>query len=181
MREGESRLAAARHELASLRADDGEASELTREPSLDAALETASAAERSWRAATDALAEADAELMAAEDAMAEARAGDAERLAAEARRRETIVDLAAKRQRFEGELAAARAGRQEAAEAVELARADATRSAAAAAERAGALAVAASATDAARSHADEARMRATAMVRTNSIAPTGALWPSGVP
>ena len=163
VREGESRLAAARHELASLRADDGEASELTREPSLDAALETASAAEGSWRAATDALAEVDAELMAAEEAMAEARAGDAERLAAEARRRETIVDLAAKRQRFEGELAAARAGRQEAAEAVELARADATRSAAAAAERAGALAVAASATDAARSHADEARMRATAM------------------
>ena len=136
-----------------------------REPAtaVDAALDAAQAAERAWQGAADALAEADAELVAAEEALAAVRARDAERLAAEARRREAAAGRVAKRERIELELDKTRAELREAEAAAGLARAVAIEGRRIAEGARASLADARAVSDAAHHDANEARTEATAM------------------
>ncbi len=96
---GDRELAAARRARAGL-------VEMAPEAEIAAVLARSTAAEGDWQGTIAMLAAADAELLAAEDALAEARLRDAERLAADARRRETLSATLARRERLERDLAA---------------------------------------------------------------------------
>lgn len=95
-------LRAVGNDLAAVSADEPD-------PALNAALAEAAAAEDRWRRALEALSEADAELVTAQETLASARARDAELVAAEAARREAVVEARARSQRLATELEAVNA------------------------------------------------------------------------
>ncbi|HLY36235.1 MAG TPA: chromosome segregation protein SMC [Candidatus Limnocylindria bacterium] len=133
------------------------------DPALDAALADAAAAEGRWRLSLEALASADAGLVAAEEALARARRHDAELVAAEAARREAIVEARARSRRLETELEAVAAEANRLAAALEPL---GERASAASATRAAAraeLAAASAEVEPAQAQALEARRRATGL------------------